>query len=93
MVKADDFPSDALASREPTVEDLRDLCRELNQRGAKYVVMGGFAMLAANYNRRTMHVDLLVAADLENEAKVYSALSTLPDKRGARASTWRASTV
>jgi hypothetical protein len=26
-----------------------------------------------------MDVDLLVAADLENEAKVFSALSTLPD--------------
>ncbi len=36
-------------------------------------------MRAANYNRRTMDVDLMVAADLENEAKVFSALSTLPD--------------
>ena len=79
MVMADDRPSSELASREPTVEDLRDLCRELNHRGAKYVVVGGFAMRAANYNRRTMDVDLMVAADLENEAKVFSALSTLPD--------------
>lgn len=76
---ADDLPSNELTSREPTVEDLRDLCRELNQRGAKYVVVGGFAIRAANYNRRTMDVDLIVANDLENEAKVYSALSTLPD--------------
>ncbi len=76
---ADDHPSNELAPREPTVEDLRDLCRELNQRGAKYVVIGGFAMRAANYNRRTMVVDLIVATDAENEAKVFSALSTLPD--------------
>jgi len=76
---ADDRPLNELESREPTVEDLRDLCRELNQRGAKYVVVGGFAMRAANYNRRTMDVDLLVAADLENEARLFSALSTLPD--------------
>ncbi|MBI5774504.1 MAG: hypothetical protein HZA89_12260 [Verrucomicrobia bacterium] len=76
---ADDDPSQELESREPTLEDLRDLCRELNRRGAKYVVVGGFAMRAANYNRRTMDVDLIVAADLENEAKVFSALSTLPD--------------
>ena len=41
MVMADDRPSSELESREPTVEDLRDLCRELNQRGAKYVVVGG----------------------------------------------------
>jgi len=55
------------------------LCRELNQRGARYVVIGGFALRAADYVRGTMDVDLLVAADLENEAKVFSALSTLPD--------------
>jgi hypothetical protein len=76
---ADDLPANELTSREPTVEDLRDLCRELNQRGAKYVVVGGFAIRAANYNRRTMDVDLIVANDAENEKKVFSALSTLPD--------------
>jgi hypothetical protein len=76
---ADDNPSKELASREPMVEDLRDLCRELNQRGARYVVIGGFALRAADYVRGTMDVDLLVAADLENEAKVFSALSSLPD--------------
>ena len=79
MAMADDCPSKELESREPTVEDLRNLCRELNQRGAKYVVVGGFAIRAANYNRRTMDVDLLVAADAENEARVFSALSTLAD--------------
>jgi hypothetical protein len=77
---ADDRPPEELESREPTVEDLRDLCRELNRSGAKYLVIGGFAMRAANYNRTTMDVDLMVAADLENEAKVFSALATLPDK-------------
>jgi predicted nucleotidyltransferase len=77
---ANDCQKNDLESREPTVEDLRDLCRELNQRGAKYVVVGGFAMRAANYNRRTMDVDLMVAVDAENEAKVFAALATLPDK-------------
>ena len=79
MVMANDRPPRELEPREPTVEDLRDLCRELNQRGAKYVVVGGFAIRAANYNRRTMDVDLVVATDAENEARVFSALSTLPD--------------
>ncbi len=79
MVMANDGPSQELESREPTLEDLRDLCRELNQRGAKYVVIGGFAIRAANYIRSTMDVDLIVAADLENEAKVFAALATLPD--------------
>jgi hypothetical protein len=72
-------PSENLISRPPTQEDLVALCRELNQRGAKYVVVGGLAIIAAGLPRVTSDVDLMVAADLENEAKVYSALSTLPD--------------
>jgi hypothetical protein len=76
---ADDRAPDELASREPTVEDLRDLCRALNQRGARYVVVGGFAIRAAGYVRNTMDVALVVADDPENEARVYAALATLPD--------------
>jgi hypothetical protein len=77
---ADDHPSQSeLEPREPTVEDLRDLCRELNRVGARYVVIGGFAVRAAGYNRRTMDVDLLVATDRENESRVFGALATLPD--------------
>jgi hypothetical protein len=77
---ADDRPSTPeLEPREPTIEDLRDLCRELNQRGALYVIVGGWAMRAAGYNRRTMDVDLLVATDGANETRLFSALSTLPD--------------
>ncbi|MBI4327051.1 MAG: hypothetical protein HY674_17570 [Chloroflexi bacterium] len=72
-------PHNELEPREPTVEDLRDLCRELNQRGAEYLVIGGFAMRAANYSRTTMDIGLLVAAGAKNEAKVFSALATLPD--------------
>ena len=80
MAMANDNPPDPeLAPREPTVEDLRDLCRELNQRGARYVVIGGFALRAAGYVRATTGVDLMVPRDLENEAKVFSALATLPD--------------
>src|ERR1035437_9567400 len=77
---ADDRPSKSeLEPREPTVEDLRDLCRELNERQARYGFVGGCAIRAAGYNRRTMDVDLMVAVDSANEAKVFSALATLPD--------------
>ena len=68
-----------LISRPPTQADLVALCRELNQRGAKYVVVGGLAIIAAGLPRITTDVDLMVAVDLENEEKVFSALSTLPD--------------
>jgi sirohydrochlorin ferrochelatase len=79
---ADDRPPEdaALESREPTVEDLRDLCRALNERGARYVVIGGFAIRAAGYNRRTMDVDLLIADDRDNQVRVFDALATLPDQ-------------
>ena len=76
---ADDHSSDELTSREPIVEDLRELCRALNDRGAKYVVVGGFAIRAAGYVRSTMDIDVIVAADRENQARVFAALATLPD--------------
>jgi hypothetical protein len=72
-------PEQELACRPPLQADVAALCRELNQRGAKYVVVGGFAIIAAGFPRMTADVDLIVAADSENEWKVFSALSTLPD--------------
>jgi hypothetical protein len=66
--------------RPPTQEDLAALCRELNRLGGKYVVVGGFAIIASGFPRMTTDVDLMVAADTENEAKVFAALASLPDK-------------
>ena len=68
-----------LEPRPPVEADLAALCRELNQRGARYVVIGGFAIIAAGLPRVTGDIDLMVAVDRENEAKVLSALATLPD--------------
>ena len=80
MAAEDDHPdSGQLESREPTLEDLCKLCRELNRRQARYVVVGGFAMAALGYNRRTMDVDLLVDTDGDNESRVLEAVATLPD--------------
>lgn len=66
-------------SRPPTKDDLVALCRSLNERGARYVVIGGFAMMHAGYPRFTSDVDLLVETGLENERKVLDAVATLPD--------------
>jgi hypothetical protein len=71
--------SKELEPRPPLEADLVALCRELNQRGALYIVVGGFAVIAAGLPRVTGDIDLLVAADRENEAKVFAALATLPD--------------
>ena len=68
-----------LEPRPPLETDLVALCRELNHRAARYIVVGGFAVIAAGLPRVTGDIDLMVAVDRENEAKVFSALSTLPD--------------
>ena len=62
-------PAENLISRPPTEADLAALCRELNQRQAKYVVIGGLAIIAAGLPRMTTDVDLMVAADAENKRK------------------------
>jgi hypothetical protein len=67
-------------SRQPTVEDLLELCRELNRHGAKYLIVGGFAIRAAGYLRDTGDVDVVIDTSPENEARVYRSLEILPDK-------------
>jgi hypothetical protein len=74
-----DPESSELTPRDPSLEDVVSLCRELNARDVKYIVVGGFAIRAAGYSRHTGDVDLIVDAGLENEAKVFEALATLPD--------------
>lgn len=73
-------PQEELVPRPPTQTDLVGLCRQLNEEQARYVVVGGFAIIQAGYPRMTMDVDLLIATDLENEARVYKALESLPDQ-------------
>jgi hypothetical protein len=68
-----------LESREPSLEDLTELCANLNELGAKFIVIGGFAVRAAGYDRRTMDIDLLIEGSEENEAAVIAAVSRLPD--------------
>jgi len=69
-----------LVPRDPSLEDLVNLCRELNACQARYVVVGGFAIRASGYPRHTGDVDLVVASDLENEARVFQALESLSDQ-------------
>lgn len=69
-----------LSSRAPTEEDLVNLCRILNQLGARYLIVGGFAVMYSGYARTTMDVDLLMSVDPQNEARVFQGLATLPDK-------------
>ena len=68
------------SSRIPKRSDLSRLCAELNQLSARYVVVGGFAIIEAGFPRLTGDIDLLMDSALENEQKIYEALRSLPDK-------------
>ena len=69
-----------LTSRAPTREEFVELCRRLNELQASYIVIGGFAIITAGYARSTMDVDLVIDTSLENEARVFKALESLPDQ-------------
>ena len=71
---------ETLEPRDPSVTDLLNLCRALNALQARYIVVGGFAMRVAGYDRHTMDVDLLMDCSAENEARVFKARESLSDK-------------
>ena len=47
---------------------------------ARYVVVGGFAVIRHGLPRLTGGIDLLIETTLENEARVIESLSILPDR-------------
>ena len=75
-----DMATPNLPSRSPTDDDLTALCRELNRLGAKYIVVGGFAVNHHGVNRATQDIDFLIASDKANQSRVRQALEILPDK-------------
>jgi hypothetical protein len=68
------------APRLPVQDDLIALCRELNAQGARYVVVGGFAVIQHGFLRATEDIGLLVEGSLDNQARIKRALEILPDK-------------
>jgi hypothetical protein len=81
MDDEDDAPEEnQLTSRAPTEDDLVGLCRLLNAANARYLILGGFAIIYSGYGRTTGDVDFLIATDAVNEAKVFKALESLSDK-------------
>lgn len=74
----DDQDADAYA-RAPEPEDLVRICRSLNDAGARYVLIGGFAVVAHGASRFTKDIDLLVDDAPENIARVKRGLAILAD--------------
>ncbi len=67
-------------ARPPLLEDLVSLCRALNREGARYVVIGGMAVIQAGFGRATNDIDLLIDTTRENQDRVRNALMVLPDQ-------------
>jgi len=67
-------------SRNPTLDDLVELCCNLNAVAAKYVVIGGFAVIHYGFVRGTGDIDLLVDNVEQNILKIQQGLMYLPDK-------------
>jgi hypothetical protein len=56
------------------------LCRHLNEEQARYLVVGGMAVIHAGFVRATEDIDLLIDPCPDNVARVRRALSSLPDQ-------------
>jgi predicted nucleotidyltransferase len=67
-------------TREPQIEDLVRICRALNDAGARYILIGGFAVIAHGGARTTKDIDLLVGSSPENIARVKQGLRILEDR-------------
>jgi hypothetical protein len=74
-----DEEDDGLHSRAPTLEDLVRLCRSLKETAARYILIGGFAVIAHGAGRTTKDIDFLVDSSPENVARLKTALRILPD--------------
>ncbi|PYI91070.1 MAG: hypothetical protein DME97_15175 [Verrucomicrobia bacterium] len=59
------------------------VCSLLNEHRARYLIVGARACWLHGYIRATMDVDILVPEDLENHARVITALSELKDHAAA----------
>lgn len=65
--------------RPPTIDDVQRICRALERAGARYVLIGGFALILQGGHRTTKDIDLLVDPSPDNVARLKQALSVLED--------------
>ena len=74
-----DAGEDREYSRQPRPEDLVKICEALNREGARYILIGGFAVIARGLERPTKGIDLLIDASADNIDRIKRALAVLPD--------------
>ena len=67
-------------SRPATLDDLKLLLRSLNDHGVEYFLIGGYALAAHGYQRATIDIDVMVAANAQAGQRLKDALMVLPDQ-------------
>lgn len=75
-----DGHDDGAYAREPQLEDLARIAAALNSAGARYVLIGGFAVIAHGASRTTNDIDLLIDPAPANVKRVREALRILADR-------------
>jgi hypothetical protein len=70
-------------TRPATWDDLTRLAQLLDAEGARYALIGGYAIAAHGYNRFSEDIDLLVDPSPDNTGRWVRALSKLPDGAAA----------
>ena len=66
--------------RPPERSDLIALCKALNDQQARYIVVGGMAVIQQGFLRATEDIDLLLEPSEPNIERVRRALEILPDQ-------------
>jgi predicted nucleotidyltransferase len=70
-------------SRPATLEDLKKVIRSLNEKNAKYILIGGYALFSHGYHRATEDIDLLVPDSSVASKAIIDSLMVLADKASA----------
>jgi predicted nucleotidyltransferase len=68
------------ASRPATRDDLKRIVAALNAAGARYFLVGAYALFAHGYQRATTDIDLVVQGTTDNGKRVRQALLVLADQ-------------
>ena len=78
-----DEPDDDRYARAPEPADLVRVCRALGEADARYLLIGGLAVIAHGAGRFTKDIDLLIDDAPENVVRVKRALAVLADNAAA----------
>jgi len=67
-------------SRPASLTDVKTIIGSLNDKGAAYILIGGYALFAHGYHRATEDIDFLIPAGTDNARLLIDALMILPDQ-------------